>query len=136
MNTEQTGIGHPHIDARALDTAKLIAERIDNDPALFHVGRRNLDRWRRLHGELSRARREWEGLLTLPWPELRALLLEESDEGQRLRSSHPFAGIVTDAERLAIMDRHPPPWPHVRWDPTVIDPAVMARILSEGQEYR
>lgn len=30
------------------------------------------------------------------------MLLEESDEGQRLRSSHPFIGLVTPEERARI----------------------------------
>ena len=34
---------------------------------------------------------------------------DESDEGQRLRSSHPFKGIITQQERLDVIARHPPP---------------------------
>ena len=37
-----------------------------------------------------------------PWSELRAMLVEESDEGQRLRSSHPFIGILTEEERESV----------------------------------
>ena len=35
------------------------------------------------------------------------MLLDESEEGQRLRSSHPFKGIVTDKERRAVIDANP-----------------------------
>ena len=129
MSPGQIGVGHPHIDARVLDMAKIIAERIDRDPALLDVGRKNLERWRRPDGTANRARDEWEGILARPWPEIRALLLEESDEGQRLRSSHPFAGILTETERIEIMHRHPPPWPHTPWDPSAIDPVLMEKIL-------
>ena len=31
------------------------------------------------------------------------MLLEESDEGQRLRSSHPFTGLVTEQERRRVL---------------------------------
>ena len=131
-STGRVGIGHPHIDARSLDMARIVVERIDADPTLFNVARENLDRWRQLHGTLSRANQEWEEILKRPWREIRAILLEESDEGQRLRSTAPFVGIVTEEERLAIRRRHPPPWPHVPYDPTSVPPEVMERILSEG----
>lgn len=128
----QTGIGHPHIDARSLDMARIVVDRIDADPSLFNVAHENLERWRRLHGTLSRANEEWEQILERPWCEIREILLDESDEGQRLRSSHPFVGIVTEEERLEIMRRHPPPWPHEPYDPAKIPPEVMEKILSEG----
>ena len=125
----QVGIGHPHIDARSLDMARIVVERIDADPSLFNVALENLERWRRLHGTLSRANEEWKQILERPWCEI---LLDESDEGEQLRSSHPFVGIVTEEERLEIMKRHPPPCPHVPYDPAKIPPEVMEKILSEG----
>ena len=128
----QIGIGHPHIDARSLDRARIVVDRIDADSSLFNVAHENLERWRRLHGTLSRANEEWEQILKRPWNEIREILLDESDEGQRLRSSHPFVGIVTEEERLEIMKPHPPPWPHEPYDPARIPPEVMEKILSEG----
>ena len=110
----KTGIGHPHIDARSLAMAKIIVERIDADPTLIEVAHQDLENEERRRGRLSRARREWKALLTRPWAEVREILLEESDEGQRLRSSKPFAGIVTEDERLELIRRFPPPCePHV-----------------------
>ena len=128
----QTGIGHPHIDARSLDMARIVVERIDAERSLFRVAHENLERWRRRDGELSRALEEWTQLLKRPWSEIREILLDESDEGQRLRSSNPFSGIVTEEERLKIIARHPPPWPHVPYDPGKIPREVTERILSEG----
>ena len=125
------GIGHPHIDARSRDMARIVVERIDADPSLFNVALENLERWRRLHGTLSRASEEWEQILKRPWSEIREILLDESDEGQRLRSSQPFVGLVTEEERLAIIERHPPPWPSERYEPGKVPPEVMAEILSE-----
>lgn len=66
---------------------------------------------------LGPASQEWAELLTRPWPEIRTILLKESDKGQRLRNSHPFKGIITEAERLAIIARHPAPGAHVDWSP-------------------
>ena len=65
-STGQVGIDHPHIDARSLDMARIVVERIDADPSLFNVARENLERWRRLHGTLSRANEEWEQILNCP----------------------------------------------------------------------
>ena len=62
------------------------------------------------------------------------LLLEESDEGQRLRSTAPFVGIVTEEERLGIMRRHPPPGAHEPYNAAKIPHEVMKKILSEGTD--
>ena len=85
--SQKTGIGHPHIDARSLDMARIVVERIDADPSLINVAHENLERWRQLHGTLSRANQEWEQILERPWREIREIRLEESDEGQQLRST-------------------------------------------------
>ena len=112
--------------------ARIVVERFDAERGLFNVGHDNLERERQLRGTLSRASGEWEQLLKRPWSEIRAILLNESDEGQRLRSTHPFRGIVTEAERLATMAHHPPPWPHEPYDPSKIRPEAMEELLSEG----
>ena len=126
----RTGIGHPHIDARSLAMARIIVERIDADPTLIEVAHRYLENEERRHGRLCQASREWKNILARPWSEVRKIL-DESDEGQRLRSSKPFAGIVTEEERLAIIARHPPPWPHVPYDPSQVPEEVMAKILND-----
>ena len=101
------GEGHPHIDRRSLEMAKLIVEKIDADPSLFRIAHENLRRWRRVRGgTLPPCREEWKELLKRPWIEIRNILLDESDEGQRLRSSHPFAGVLSEKERRRIHDAH------------------------------
>ena len=88
--------------------ARIVVRRIDADPALRSVASENLERWRRhAGGTLAHAHREWEAILERPWNEIRVMLLDESEEGQRLRSSHPFKGIVTDKERRAVIDANP-----------------------------
>ena len=128
----KTGIGHPHIDARSLAMAKIIVERIDADPTFIEVAHRNLENEERHSGRLSQASREWRQILTRPWAEVREVLLEESDEGQRLRSSKPFAGIVSEEERLEIIRRYPPPWPHVPYDPEDVPEELMEQILHDA----
>ena len=90
VKPEECGVGHPHIDARILDACRLIVQRIEEDAERFQIAFENLEGERARRGRLSRASEEWRAILDRPWAEIRALLLEESDEGQRLRSSHPF----------------------------------------------
>ena len=61
----------------------------------------NIERWTaQKGGYLPPCHAEWKTLIeTHPWKELREMLLDESDEGQRLRSSHPFKGLVIESER-------------------------------------
>jgi len=41
-------------------------------------------------------------ILQRPWPEIRSIRLDDSEEGTRLRQSDPFCGILTAAERWEI----------------------------------
>ena len=84
--------------------ARWIAARIEEDPGALE---RALDWITRLRasGRDFAAHREWQEILTTkPVAEVVRLLVMENDEGQRLRSSHPFKGIIPDAERLAIIE--------------------------------
>ena len=96
--------GHPQIDARVLALTRITVARIDEDPSLVRIGLENIERWtRQKGGYLPGCHAEWKALIeTQPWERLREMLLEESDEGQRLRSSHPFKGLVTEAERRQV----------------------------------
>ena len=93
--------GHPEIDRMVLELTRIAVKRIDADPNLVRIGLENIERWTQSKGGyLPRCHAEWKALIERhPWKELREMLLEESDEGQRLRSSHPFKGLVTEAER-------------------------------------
>ena len=92
--------GHPEIDNRVLALTRLTVAKIDQDPTLVRVGLENIERWtRQKGGYLPRCHAEWKTLIEQhTWGELREILLEESDEGQRLRSSHPFTGLITEQE--------------------------------------
>ena len=96
--------GHPEIDRRVLALTRIAVARIDERPELVRIGMENIRRWtRQKGGYLPRCHAEWKALIEQhPWERLREMLLEESDEGQRLRSSHPFIGIVTERERREV----------------------------------
>lgn len=98
------------IDLVALDYHRLVAARLQADPAtVLREARENLQRWLPVHkGSGSQlALLEWQQLLeTKTVPELIAIITEDSEEGQRLRSSTPFAGYLSDDESLALWRRH------------------------------
>lgn len=62
----------------------------------------------RSRGLDSSAYREWENIIASHTVEQIAVLLEEeTEEGQRIRSSRPFVGppFVTESERKGILER-------------------------------
>lgn len=84
---------HSEIDQRSLKLAQAVCARIDADPSLLTRVRA----WAARRSEP--AYQEWAAILKLDWPQVRTQLLREDDEGQRLRQSSPFVGILTARER-------------------------------------
>jgi len=72
--------------------------KIDRNPALLERARIQVGRWAN-----PPLRREWDSFLSLPWPELRKKLLEETEEGNRIRQSAPFGGMLTNLERMELL---------------------------------
>lgn len=101
---------HDFIDKRSLELHWLVAEKIRQQPELMDFVRE------KLHCSLSESRlsdsckdalREWQTILScLPLNEVLDLITQDSDEGQRLRHSTPFSGILSQRERLEIFRRH------------------------------
>ena len=93
-------------DRRALAMARLIVTKIDADPSLLETTLSKMKEWKRERGGYQpQCFDEWEALIiTEPWARLRARLLEDSDEGQRHRTSHPFVDILSDEERESVYD--------------------------------
>ena len=95
---------HRLIDERSLAFDRLIAAKVRRDPRLLDKAREVLARW--LEGEVGRGRAawlEWQSLLDGPLPDILALLESNGERAARLRQSSPFCGILTPAERLAII---------------------------------
>ena len=92
---------HQGIDRRSLEMVRRIVAKIDSDPerrGLAHA-KSVCERWA-LQGNISA--REWMVILGKPWEQIRVVLLDESDEGQRLRQTDPFVGVLTPEERWEI----------------------------------
>src|SRR5205085_10894681 len=91
----------PAINRRGLTMACRSAAKIDGDP-----GREGLANAREVCArwveEGNVPAKEWMAILQRPWPEIRSILLDDSEEGRRLRQNDPFCGILTRAERWEI----------------------------------
>ena len=108
MNTntgmaKQAVASHSQIDARSRLLAEEVARRIDADPqgqTLARV-RALCARWL-ASPSASPDLKRWQDILARPWSEIRAHLLDPSEEGDRLRQNSPFCGVLSPRERWRI----------------------------------
>ncbi len=93
---------HQQIDRRSLVMAQAIASRIDADPEqrALAAARARCARWRQTAPCADLA--VWVELLSRPWPEIRAVLLDPTERGTRLRQSNPFCGVLSPRERWTL----------------------------------
>ena len=96
---------HRILDARSLAMHCKIAQKIMRDPSLLNKAKANLERWTaRSTDPKPQHLREWKQILERPWPEIAELITSMSEEATRLRSSSPFAGVLTAEERDQIYE--------------------------------
>ena len=84
---------------------RLIAGKVQADPALVDKARANVRRWQESIGP-SFALAEWEQILSSTADQVAAFLVERSERATHLRQSGPFTGILMEAERLASQFRN------------------------------
>ena len=99
---------HAFLDEFALAYHRAVAERLRAEPeAVLEHARQNLRRWAEgdVFGPGEQASlEEWRELLDEEGVDvLVELMTDASDEGQRLRSSSPFVGVLSPEERLEIL---------------------------------
>ena len=92
------------VDLYSLSLHLAIAEKMLVDgEAILRIARSNLDRWLRnktFAAAEARPYLEWRDIVdNSSIEEIRRLITADTDEGQRLRSSSPFTGVLTKAER-------------------------------------
>ena len=100
---------HEFLDWVSLERAKAIAAKLRDDPGLVEVARANLRRWLARGDDYSagarRALEDWQRLLErAPLEEVLSVLTDPSEKGTQRRQSSPFAGILTEEERMSIYD--------------------------------
>jgi hypothetical protein len=108
---------HSRLDERSLALHQLVAKKLQADPTLLAKARANVRRWQRGDGGSSSALVEWERILRGRVDQVAEFLVERSERATRLRQSSPFAGILTDDERLAIYESHSTRTHHPRGQP-------------------
>ena len=92
-------------DERSIALHKEIAKKLRNNPALWDIPRKNLERWKHLKDGLTPAFEEWERVFHKYTKEQILFLLEsDSEESIWLRSSSPFTRILNDDERTMIFE--------------------------------
>lgn len=97
-------VDHRDIDARSLAFGTRIADRLRADPALVAIATANIDRWYpTASAGVRKALDEWRVILDGPLDDVIRVLTAVDEESVRLRQSSPFAGLMTEAERLSII---------------------------------
>jgi hypothetical protein len=94
---------HRILDARSLAMHCKIAQKLSRDPKILEKARANLERWSAKSSDpLPLYLSEWQEILSRPWPEVAAFITSMSEDATRLRSSSPFAGVLSADEREQI----------------------------------
>ena len=94
---------HRILDARSLAMHCKIAQKISRSPDLLDKAIENLERWRAKSADPQPQHlHEWQQILSRPWPEIAEIITSMSEESTRLRSSSPFAGVLSADEREQI----------------------------------
>jgi len=91
-------------DLISLALHRAVAFRLRSNPNLIRQAETNLQNWLSINPN-TRAWLEWQMILEdESFENILKIITAETDEGQRLRSSSPFAGLVTKEERRAIIE--------------------------------
>jgi hypothetical protein len=110
---------HSRLDERSLAMHRLVAAKVQADPALLEKARQNVRRWQESDGSPKPALAEWEQILGFPLDQVTAFFAERSERATRLRQSSPFAGVLTEAERRAIYESFATRTHHPRRQPNL-----------------
>ena len=90
-------------DERSRMLHKEISKKLKSNPSLWDIPKNNLMKWKKGSGKLAPALIEWDHILnTTTKEQILSILESSSEESVRLRSSSPFAGILTGNERKKI----------------------------------
>jgi excisionase family DNA binding protein len=93
-------------DRRSLGYGFLIAAKLVTQPAtVMEVAKQNLSRLRSIHsdGSADSYLNRWEELLAGPVERLVRVLVSTDEESVALRHAAPFAGLLSDDERRAVI---------------------------------
>lgn len=91
------------VDQRSLALAQTIVARIDqgNIASAIEKAKMVCSDW--LSKNPCKDLETWQEILERDWEVIREKLLSFSEEGRRLRQSHPFVGVLTPRERWMLL---------------------------------
>ena len=91
---------HRILDVRSLAMHCKIAQKLAQNPKLVDKAKANIERWyAKAPDPKPRYLGEWQEILERPWSEIAEFITSMRDESTRLRSSSPFAGVLSADER-------------------------------------
>ena len=91
------------LDLVSLALHRAVAHRLHSNPHLLQKAKSNLKNWLSRNQAVS-AWLEWQEILeTSSLEKVLKIITAETEEGQRLRSSSPFVGLITAEERRQII---------------------------------
>jgi hypothetical protein len=94
-------------EIRSIALHRAIANKLRNNPKLWNIPLKNIEKWKKLQGRPIPAFLEWENILQNNEKEQILVILEsDSEESVKLRSSSPFTGILTERERKQIFESY------------------------------
>jgi hypothetical protein len=98
---------HQWIDLVELAMHRAIVRKIRREPKLYKRARRTLARWEKVRRACPPPLKEWKEILREnDMNTVLRILVRPDDEGQRLRSTAPFCGILSQREVEAIWARY------------------------------
>jgi hypothetical protein len=93
--------GHRTAELRSIELHRLVAAHLRAEPELLERARGRVDAWIADGGPVPpTTARRWQRLLEAPLPEIVAALTADSAEMRDLRQNSPFAGVLSQAERV------------------------------------
>ncbi len=96
--------GHRTAELRSLAYHELVAERLEQDPAVLARARQRVASWLASGGPAHPAyARRWQALLERPVAEIVRILAADDQAARDLRQNTPFAGVLTNEERWRVI---------------------------------
>jgi hypothetical protein len=91
-------------DYRSLELHRVIAYKLLQNPSLLNIATSNIERWKKQNKFPQPYLDEWLVYIESDMETLINFMTALTEEAQRLRSSSPFAGILSNSERMAIFE--------------------------------
>jgi hypothetical protein len=98
--------GHAIADLRSKVLHGEVGKKLLRQPELLEVARRRLERMRVTTPYSQTYVERWESLLSGPIESVLKVLGADDEDSRALRHTSPFAGLLSQQERLAALHRH------------------------------